>query len=379
MNLNIGILSLYCNNSNYGGLLQAYALEEAVKSLGHSSEQISYDPSIERGMDQIKFSFKKSVRQLFPGFRFYNSKYEKSVRRFGKKIPHSKRVYLRDRKKLNSIYDAFICGSDQIWNPIGWTSTFFLDFATKPKISYAASIARDSLSKEEVEFIAKHTSNFSSLSVREQNSSIFLSNTLKRDFELVPDPTLLLSKEEWNSKIPNKIDNSSKRPYVFAYFLGYNSKQRFDCIEFAKAKGLDILFIPFMKRESYNWDKENSKYVVRNFEVENFVNLIRNAELILTDSFHGAVFSCIFEKPFYVLDRQLIGKEKSMNSRFNTLFNQLGINNSRMIDDILSVDKFNFSDEELDVIVKSKKRCKQIGMDYLTKSLRKVEKNEKTR
>ncbi|HEM5148845.1 TPA: polysaccharide pyruvyl transferase family protein, partial [Streptococcus suis] len=161
-----------------------------------------------------------------------------ALKLFEKKIPHSKKVTKNSIKDLNSKYDLFVCGSDQIWNPIGWQTTFFLDFATKPKISYAASVARDSLSKDEVEFISGLTSDFSSLSVREQTTSKFLTNELGMEFEVVPDPTLLLSREEWETKFPNKTKNENKRPYIFAYFLGFNSEQRNDCIKFAKSKGL---------------------------------------------------------------------------------------------------------------------------------------------
>ncbi|WP_045798005.1 polysaccharide pyruvyl transferase family protein [Streptococcus equinus] len=375
--MKVGILTLYYNNANYGGLLQSYALNNVLNSMGYESEQISYDFKMESfsGFSKIKYVVKKSVKQFIPGFMHHNSKFEKTLKAFEHSIPHSRRVTKNNIKRLNYKYNVFICGSDQIWNPIGWQETFFLNFATKPKISYAASVARDFLSKEEIAFISNLTSDFSSLSVREQNMSNFLSNKLDRKFEQVPDPTLLLSKEEWNEKFPNKVKTNSDRPYIFAYFLGFNTKQRNDCIDFAKSKGFDIYFIPFMKNDSYTWDKKHSKYFTKQFKVEDFLDLIRNAELILTDSFHGAVFSCIFEKPFYVLNRKLVGNEKSMNSRLSTLFEQLRIEDSRMIDDVFLIDRYNFTEKELRRIKESKDSCKVKGNDYLRKAIEKV-KNE---
>ena len=201
---------------------------------------------------------------------------------------------------------------------------------------------------------------------------------MKRDFKLVPDPTLLLSKEEWEAYLINREQSmiSFQRPYIFAYFLGYNQKQRDDCIKFAKDRGLDIYFVPFMKKESYSWDRKNLEYAVENLKVENFIDLVRNAELVLTDSFHGAVFSCIFERPFYVLNRQLIGNEKSMNSRLHTLFYHLKIDRSRMIDEVLSINNYKFTENELKDIVESKDKCKISGLRYLEKALRKVKENE---
>lgn len=133
-----------------------------------------------------------------------------------------------------------------------------------------------------------------------------------------------------------------------------------------------------MKKESYNWDKEHTKYFAKKFKVEDFLDLIRNAELVLTDSFHGTVFSCIFEKPFYVLNRQLLEHEKSMNSRLTTLFNLLKIENTRMIEDIFLIDEYDFKDEELIKIKESKKQCKIRGINYLKEAIEKV-RNEQTK
>ena len=380
INLKIGIMTLYYNNANYGGLLQAYALVNAINLIGCESEQISYDFKKEyfEGRNRVKYLLRNYIRKFIPGYMYHNSRFESALRIFEKEIPHSRRVTRNSVKELNSWYDAFICGSDQIWNPIGWQTAFFLDFATKPKISYASSVARDFLSKDEVNFISKLTSDFSSLSVREQTTSKFLSHELGKNFEVVPDPMLLLSKEEWNTHFPNKSAINSKKPYIFAYFLGCNVKQRNDCIKFAESKGLDIYFIPFMKKESYNWDKEHTKYFAKKFKVEDFLDLIRNAELVLTDSFHGTVFSCIFEKPFYVLNRQLLEHEKSMNSRLTTLFNLLKIENTRMIEDIFLIDEYDFKDEELIKIKESKKQCKIKGINYLKEAIEKV-RNEQTK
>lgn len=100
--------------------------------------------------------------------------------------------------------------------------------------------------------------------------------------------------------------------------------------------------------------------------------------MVLTDSFHGTVFSCIFEKPFYVLNRQLLEHEKSMNSRLTTLFNLLKIENTRMIEDIFLIDEYDFKDEELIKIKESKKQCKIRGINYLKEAIEKV-RNEQTK
>lgn len=370
--MKIGIITLYYNNPNYGGLLQSFALQQTLSLAGCEAEQISYDllaGSIE-GYSRNKYIIKNLIKRFVPGFHCANSKCNSELRKFEKTIPHSKYVDYQSIISLNSEYDAFICGSDQIWNPIGWQPAFFLSFGNKPKISYAASIARECLTEEELAYLNKHTKDFLSLSVREKNNAEYLTEKLGREYKLVPDPTLLLTRGEWNERFPDSPVNG--KSYIFAYFLGFNEKQRNECIDYAKKLGMDIYFIPYMKKESYEWDKNNIEYCVKDYSVGNFVNVIRNAELVLTDSFHGAVFSCVFEKPFYVLNRQLIGNEKPMNSRMETLFYELGIPKERMTDTVMNIDKYGFSVDEIEHISMTKTKWREIGLEYLKESFEKI-------
>lgn len=367
----IGIVTEYWGNYNYGGLLQAYALQRAISQLGYSAFQVSYDYENEfPEYKRVSYKIKKAIKSVFCAYDNNHKRYEKQIRKFLLSIPHTKKVDSIRLNSLESEFDAYICGSDQIWNPIGWQPAFFLTFTNKAKISYAASIARDSLSQSEVEYISQNTQDFSALSVREKKNAEFLTKELGRKYELVPDPTLLLTEDDWNARFPCK--NFTKRPYIFAYFLGFNEAQRNQCIQYANKKGYDIYFIPYMKKESYVWDKTNLSRCVFDYSVDNFIDLIRNAELVMTDSFHGTVFSCIFEKPFYVFNRQLIGNEKSMNSRMDTLFYEMSISSDRMINSISDIDKHEFSSDELENIRKAKIKWRKIGLDYLKKNLETV-------
>lgn len=378
--MKIGIITMYYDNANYGGLLQAYALQKVVTSIGFECEQISYDFYRDSyGDNIIKHHLRKIKRflsSLYNPFYRKNSLYKKELKKFEKSIPHSNVRYSKNISKIESEYDAFICGSDQIWNPVWWHAEFFASFSKKKKFSYAASIARDTITENELATVQEYTRDFYALSVREKNNAEFLTNKLHKKFQLMPDPTLLFTKEEWNIIFP--YNGCMKKPYIFAYFLGFNDMQRNECIKFAKDNGFDIYFIPYMRKESYSWDKVNEKYCSDDYRVENFINLIRNAELILTDSFHGAVFSCIFEKPFYVLNRELIGKEKSMNSRLETLFYELSIPQDRMIDRVTDANEYEFSIDEIEAIRMAKEKWRKIGLNYITTNLEKI-KNEQTK
>ncbi len=372
----VGIITLYYNNANYGALLQSYALQKVINNLGNNSKQISYDllSGYSNNYSHSKFLIKNFIKKYIPGYNFKHARYNKKLNEFEKSIQHTSYVDSDSISKLNEQFDVFVCGSDQIWNPIGWQANFFLYFSKKPKISYAASIARDTLSEEELDYINKYTNDFVSLSVREKINSDFLTEKLNREYRLVPDPTLLLTRQEWDERFPNK--NSLHKPFIFAYFLGFNEEQRNDCIEFAKKQNLDIYFIPYMKKESFVWDKEHERYMVTDCRIENFINLIRNAELVLTDSFHGTVFSCIYEKSFYVLNRQLVGYEKSMNSRIDTLFYELNVDKDRMITDILNINDYTLTEKSLEEIKMAKEKWRKIGLDFLKESFEKVENDD---
>lgn len=114
-------------------------------------------------------------------------------------IPHSKIIYKEGLDLLEQSYDAFICGSDQIWNPVAVKPVYLLEFVkTKPKFSYAASIAVNNLKESERRTFAKALNSFSRISVREQTGKDILKDVIKHEIEVVADPTLLLPKEDWD-------------------------------------------------------------------------------------------------------------------------------------------------------------------------------------
>lgn len=369
----IGIVTEYYRNYNYGGVLQAYALQKALSDMGYSVEQISYDYESEFAEVKsavVKNTLKKYLKYILIEYNRRHHKYEKNMEPFIKSIPHTKRVNSKNINSVEKFFDVFICGSDQIWNPMGWQDAFFLRFTEKYRISYAASIARDTLNDEELNYIEECTKDFLALSVREKNSSDFLTKELGREYKLVPDPTLLLTREEWNNRFPTK---SKKHPYIFAYFLGFNEQQRNECISFADKIGLDIYFVPFMKKDCWEWDKHHIDKCMDKCSVDDFVEMIRNARLVLTDSYHGTVFSCLFETPFYVLNRQLVATEKSMNSRINTLFLELGIPSSRFIESLDEKGLYEFTEDEKETMKRKINMWRTIGLSFLKKGLDMVE------
>lgn len=367
----IGILTLYHNNRNFGGLLQSYALCEFLIDQGLEAEQIAY--LLESGYPKYKGKLITKIKHEIKLMINYGIDYRyvfkknKKIRKFELSIPHTKETVAREIGKLNDRFDIFICGSDQIWNPIGWQDTLFLSFVKddKKKIAYAASIARDEMTKDEATYALNHIKSFSKVSLREKES-IFALKKYDELFEvdIMPDPTLLLTKQQWEKVIGCRIEN---KPYIFAYFLGNNLKQRDRAIEYAKHRNIKIFFVKYLDILCRKWENEHDEYMLNDVGVNEFLSLIKNAELVITDSFHAAVFSAIFQTPFEVLNRFEKSDKKSMNSRIKTLMNILKIN--RSIEDLDFDKDYSFSEDELLNINEQLAKQREKGKEFLMEAI----------
>lgn len=208
-------------------------------------------------------------------------------------------------------YDIFIAGSDQVWNLHWYYPAFFLDFVNgkeKKKISYAASISMDSLTDEQKEIFKKHLADFSAVSVRETSDV-----ELIKDLSPVPvvntlDPTLLLSKEDWDKVCADRVVDEK---YLFCYFLGDSKHNRKLAKQYANKHNLKIVNLPHMNcyRQA---DNNFGDYQLYDVGPEKWLSLVKYAECVFTDSFHAVAFSNIYEKQFFVFNRS---KKAEMSSR----------------------------------------------------------------
>ena len=187
----------------------------------------------------------------------------------------------------------------------------------KKKISYAASFGISSIPEMKKIYVSNELKRFKAISVREDDGKKIVENlTNRNDIEVVIDPTMLLSKNDWK-EISKKPKNMTEKKYILNYFLGDISKNKADIInKFAEDNNYEVINI---------LDK-NSKY----YECgpSEFLYLIDNAELICTDSFHSCVFSILFDKSFVVFDREN-EKHQTMSSRIETLINKFKLDNRK--------------------------------------------------
>lgn len=327
---------------NYGQRLQNYALQELLKENGNDVRTIlqsEYSITLKRLVKQfIKLvigkekKFNKIKRNI--KFYFFDKKY----------IRYSNMHNTFYELKNATEYDRFISGSDQVWAPVEGRLKMYMQYGIpkEKKYSYAASIASYEIPNELKKKYKEYLESFSLISVRENQSKVLLDNILdKNEVRVDLDPTLLLNKSEWQ-KIEKKPKWFEKNKYILVYNLGSVTPQKIE--DYAYNHNYKIISIM----------DENSKAYLS--DPGEFIYLIHNAEIIYTDSYHGTVFSIIFEKKFVHSVRNI--RKNNMNSRFDTLFGILGIdvNNISNIDNIC----INYNDINIKLETERKKSLKTI-------------------
>ena len=299
---------------NYGTYLQAYALQQILRKLGHENH-IIYDSYFAKYVpDKIPF-FKRVIQFIkfivigkhhYTHFRF--KLFEKQY------LSIEYNVTVTDG--LGDKYDVFICGSDQIWSPyLDFEPFYFLGFKAKKKIAYAPSIGTDKFTKQFISRALPLIKDFDFISTREKVISDSLSMLIGRDVETVVDPTLLLLKADWMKLI--KCVNMNH--YLLCYFLTPNEWYINIAKDYSKKKKLKlVVFSICPKCEMY---ADTIIYA----GPKEFLSYIMSADMIFTDSFHASIFSLIFQKSFVAFKRFEDGKDNDQNSRFYNLFDELGI------------------------------------------------------
>lgn len=388
--MRIGIITRYFHNQNYGGLLQAYALCKYINTHfpEYNAEQIAFNsyPGIIKKLRELCFApldrkvlfAKESIHLVLDILKTklhgnivypYTSKRTAAFAEFEKNIPHSAKVYTGcNITDTLSEYDIFITGSDQVWNPLWYYSEYFLDFVPlgTPKISYAASISQAALNPKQRQLFKESLRSYTAISVREKDAAALLENLSDIPVEWVLDPTLLLTKHEWDEICsPNVIS----KPYIFCYFLGEDMTARNLAKQFADKHKLPLATIPYLQGKYRACDKNFGDICLSDISPNQFISLIKNAEYIFTDSFHATVFSHIFEKEYFVFERH--GKQ-GMSSRLYsllTIFNKIerfcDNNNKASLSYIESLPVLDYSKKPQEL-----EHMKQISFDFISKSLK---------
>lgn len=339
----VGIITLYYKNDNYGGIAQSYALNFYIQSLGYDAELITYDrTNNNKNENKLNHSFRKIwVEKDLVIKKLYRKIEKKLVNRlFYKELSESmnsrKKAFEKSRRLIkhsqiytkNTIkdcvgkYDIYVSGSDQIWKPSVIHPAYVFEFLPEnySRISYASSIAVTNYPQWYGFYMRKVLKNYKWISVREDASKEYLEKLGDLEVDVVVDPTMLLTKKDW------EIITSApqiKEKYVFVYLLGENKYQRKIINNFAKKRDLVIVYLPHIEGHIRACDIGFGNIKLYDVGLSEFLGLIKYSEFVITDSFHAVVFSNIFEKEFFVLERAVLSNKSSMNIRIETLLHML--------------------------------------------------------
>lgn len=364
--MKIGQVTMY--GDNYGACLQAFALQQYAKKMGAEIELIRYHQtdrnSVSPIMDKLKTVWRLGVRGTIAHFRnrlFIASRKEAFSDFRDKYIKFSQKEYWRDSNliELNDIYDRFICGSDMIWSEefLDDWRFFFLGFADYEKsCSYAPSFGRNEMSNENKKIVFDYLSGIRMLSCREQGGCDLIKSIFGMDSVQVIDPTLLLGREEWEGLIENR-NRIISEPYVFTYLFGNKDIGRIKLIERVNEEIGKTYSIPMNLKEKAEFPMEAEVGPIE------FMSLFRDAGFIITDTFHGLMFSILFEKPFIVLKRNDDSKWAKYSDRMTSTMKMLGVLNRYVDSDFQDFDRVkNFEDDEYR---EKLKKLRSFSRDYL--------------
>ncbi len=320
--MKVGIITIQ-DNSNYGNRLQNYAVSEILKNYGMETVTVI----VKNKEDFLSVDNKKKwIKRILPirlivviskyknKKKFQDLKRENKFKKFNQKYINSKTYFINQYSELLKIkklqeYDYFFSGSDQIWNPYyAGDEIYFLTFVPRKKrIAFIASIGVSELPEEKKDKYQLYLSQMKYISVREEKAVHLIEELVNRKVDCFLDPVFLLEKESW-IKIIENIPFEIPSRFLLSFFLGEEPNAKIE--KYANENNLSIIYMNNKKyRKYYSLNPAQLLY------------LIKNAEIILTDSFHVTAFSIIFKKQFYVFKRKQEGVI-SMFSRMETLLSR---------------------------------------------------------
>lgn len=308
----------FFNYCNFGAALQCYALSEILKREGHEVEYLDYTcPYIGNPFKISNIRKKGIIGYLYSvaGNIFYIPRHKKFAL-FREKIAHTAPVSPKNIKDYAEGYDKYITGSDQVWNVklTDFDKTYFLDFVkdNSKKISYAASFGGKNIKEDRKNDYAKLFREFEAISVRESYGKDIVKKLSGKEATVTIDPTLLLKKDDWKKvSAQERVEN---KPYILVYQLGFSKDVIGTVRRVKKEKKMKVIYIPFPLGGVI---KAKCKLSLGPAE---WLALFRDAEYIVTDSYHGVVFSLLFEKKFLV-----VADGQHKNQRVISLLHRLGL------------------------------------------------------
>jgi hypothetical protein len=341
---------------NYGSKLQALATVRMLEDLGLEYEIIQYNK-------KTPAFLMKSALRLF-NYVFLCDRYYQLQRKFEfSRHPQVKaQVEIRNRafsdynehfnahlseyfssygdlkKKCSKRYDALLTCSDQLWSPSALGSGFYnLMFAPADtlQVSWASSFGVGSIPWYQRTRTRTYLNRIHHISMRENQGADIVRELTGREVPVLMDPVFAFSREQWDDMVPG--GEPEWDDYIFCYFLGDNPGYRRAARELAEKTGRKIVTLRHLDKY-VDSDEAFGDYAPYDVDPVRFLNILRNASCVCTDSFHGTAFALIYEKPFVVFDRYSNSSANSKNSRIQSVCDNLGVTNRRYRDGMVLAD-----------------------------------------
>lgn len=382
-----GLLTFY-NEHNYGAVLQAYALQKSIKRLGYSGEFINYAahfPSHHVGKTNVFVRLKNKISIFFSIFKYLkvrgamvgNNLLFNDFQKTYLKIAHNTLYDNDDLDACSNCYQGFIAGSDMVWTPIGQDlNYYFMRFAPiEKRLSYAASLTgTNRFDSDTDKKISQYISEVCSIACREKEGVNYVQNKTGRKATQTVDPTLLLTKEDWISAFDLKADIEDR--YILCYvFKGLPRAVFSEIKRVAKEKHMKVRYVPMNIDEYYHEVKNGYSGA---YGPKEFVGLFMNASFVVTNSFHGFLFSLISRKPFVVIHREKGNKWKANEGRISNLLDLLELScryiepGEKLTDELLELDYTKGVDDKIECL-------RSASLSYLNEMLSKAADKENPR
>ena len=385
----VAVVSCYFKH-NYGSMLQAYATQMALDKLNYDNETIDitgFDGEIKKA--KLKYFAKASLTSdiLLSKIGMAKNVLKKKL----SKGEYTNKIQIRDKKfdafskkyfrlspryysmaelsnKCEDKYSSVLVGSDQLWLPANIAANYYtLSFVTDTvnTIAYSTSFGQSKLPKGVAKKASVFLNKIKHIGVREETGQKLVKDIAGRNVPVVCDPTMLFTGEEWMSIQQEAPIVDGK--YIFCYFLGNNPSHRDFVKRLKKKTGYKVVALTHLD-EYIKSDENYADETPYDVDPADFVNLIRNAKYVCTDSFHCSVFSILYRKQFLTFRRFNRDTIQSTNSRLDSLFNLVGIDN-RFVNPDDDVKKYLNIDTDYDLVHERLAKVREQSYIYLKKSL----------
>lgn len=380
MKQKIGILTFHYAH-NYGAMLQAYALKTKLNRMGYEAQVLNYQNRYIARLYKkgIHIDFWKRdvlpnrwghILRLVKEQQYGKKEWQKQCSSFesflkGTLMAGSETKVLTPEDLERTDCDTYVLGSDQIWArelTHGLDPVYFGQFAPKKrKISYAASVPNGDIPDAEKPLFKEYLSKLEHISVREERLAEELRMLLDKEVSTVVDPTLLLEKEDYTGLLYEKPLEA--KAYVFAYYVVESAGLTKAARAAAKKMNCKLIELHYMKTPEREQELKETREsldadYVYSAGPKEFLTYIRDAKLVLTNSFHGTVFSILFQKKFYSI--------YEINGRIENLLGFLGITNRHITEEdrIHPEEEINYADT-----TKCLAEYRRVSVEYLEKAL----------